>query len=133
MQKNKISFIIPTLKAGGAERVMSFVAQNLNKNKFDVTLVVVGNKTNTSYDVKGVNIFFLEKPRVLFSFFAIYRYLKKNKPDVVISAIGHLNILMAFESIWFKKIKFIGREVNVLSVLKDIQPSPKERLTYQIY
>ena len=49
--KIKVFFFIPTLVAGGAERVMSFVAQNIDKNKFDVTLIVIGFKKNAKYEL----------------------------------------------------------------------------------
>ena len=124
-KKYKILFVIPSLRAGGAERVMSFVAQNLNPDLFDTTLLVIGHSKDLSYSLKGLNVVFLEKSRVLHSFFAIFSFLKKQKPDVVISAIGHVNALMALESIFFRKTIFIGREVNVISVLTKIQPSKK--------
>ena len=122
-RKHKVLFVLPTLMAGGAERVMSFVAQNLNKDLFETTLLVIGHKKQSSYSLENLNVVFLEKDRVLFSFWAIFSFLKKHKPDIVISAIGHVNALMAFESIFFRKIAFIGREVNVISVLSKIQPS----------
>ena len=36
----KVLQLIDSLNAGGAERVMSFVSQQLNSNDFDVKLVV---------------------------------------------------------------------------------------------
>nr|WP_321413145.1 glycosyltransferase [uncultured Allomuricauda sp.] len=121
--KYKVFFVIPSLKAGGAERVMSFLAQNLNQNLFETTLVVIGKKKDQSYKIEDSKVLFLEKNRVLHSFFPIFSLLRKQKPDIVISAIGHVNALMAFESVFFRKIVFIGREVNVISVLTKIQPS----------
>lgn len=124
-RKHKIIFVLPTLMAGGAERVMSFVSENLNKDLFETTLLVIGHKKQSSYAIENLNVVFLEKDRVLFSFWTIFSFLKKHKPDIVISAIGHVNALMAFESIFFRKTIFIGREVNVISVLSKIQPSKK--------
>lgn len=121
----KVFFVIPSLRAGGAERVMSYVAQNLNKNLFDATLVVIGSKKDYSYAIDNINVVFLEKSRVLHSFLPIFSLLRKQKPDIVISAIGHVNALMAFESVFFRNTVFIGREVNVISVLTKIQPSKK--------
>lgn len=121
----KILFVIPSLRAGGAERVMSFVAQNLDKNLFDTTLLVIGHKKDASYSIKGINVVFLEKSRVLYSFIPIIHFLRKHRPDIAMSAIGHVNALMALMSIFFRKIIFIGREVNVISVLSQIQPSKK--------
>ena len=41
-KKKKIVFVLPEITAGGAERVMSFVAQNLSKKDFDVSLWAAG-------------------------------------------------------------------------------------------
>lgn len=124
-KKIKILFAIPSLRAGGAERVMSYVSQNLDPNLFDTTLLVIGHGKDSSYTLDQTTVVFLKKDRVLFSFLPIFFYLRKHRPHIVISAIGHVNALMGLESIFFRKIVFIGREVNVISVLSKIQPSKK--------
>ena len=35
----KVVFVIPSLRAGGAERVMSFIAQNISKEDFSAELI----------------------------------------------------------------------------------------------
>ena len=51
-----IIFILPTLQAGGAERVVSYIAQNLDKTKFNVELLITGeeeeNSTETTKSTK---------------------------------------------------------------------------------
>lgn len=118
-QKIKITFVIPSLAAGGAERILSFVAQNIDKNTFDPTLLVVGFKKDTVYDVSDLNVIYLNKTRVLKAVFAIANHFRKQKPQVVVSSIFHLNTIIAFMSICFPKIKFAAREANVLSVLAE--------------
>lgn len=124
-KKYKVFFVIPSLRAGGAERVMSYVAQNLNQEVFETTLIIIGSKKDYSYPIENIELVFLEKKRVLHAFLPIFSLLRKQKPDIVISAIGHVNAIMAFESLFFRKIVFIGREVNVISVLSKIQSSKK--------
>jgi glycosyltransferase involved in cell wall biosynthesis len=111
--KIKVFFIIPTLFAGGAERVMSFVSQNLDKEKFDVTLIVIGYEKDGKYDISGITVKYLNKKRVLNSFFSLKKLLREEKPNIVVSAITHLNIFMGFISVLFPKIKFIGRHTIV--------------------
>ncbi|GMN08303.1 glycosyltransferase family 4 protein [Croceitalea sp. MTPC5] len=124
-KKNKILLVLPSLRAGGAERVISFVAQKLDRDMFEITLLVIGHNKDSSFTPESTNVVFLEKNRVLFSFIPIFSYLKKHNPDIVLSTIGHVNTLMALQSLLFKKIIFIGREVNVISVFSTIQPSKK--------
>ena len=124
-QKIKVAFILPSLRPGGAERVMSYIAQELNREIFEVQLVITGTEKDASYRIENTPTLFLNKPRVLAAFFPLFNFLKRHKPHIVISAISHLNTMMAVQSVYFRNIKFIGREVNVLSVLKNVQQSKR--------
>lgn len=117
-RKKKIVFVLPDLTSGGAERVMSFVAQNISKEHFDVYLWLAGFSKNTKYKVEGIHVIYFNKPRVLKAIPNFYSALRKTKPDIVISSISHLNAVMGFLSFFNPKTKFIGREANVLSVKK---------------
>lgn len=117
--KIKIAFFLPTLGAGGAERVMSFLAQKLSPESFDTTLVVIGFEKDKKYDVKGVKVEFLNQSRVLFSIPVLFKFLRKSDIDISFSAIKHLNVVMGLLSVFFPRTKFVGREVSVISVLKD--------------
>jgi len=118
---NKIIFVLPSLVAGGAERVMSFIAQNIDSKKFKVTLLIIGFEKDSAYQINGIDVIYLNKSRVLYSIFPLLKFLVINKPKIVISAIGHLNTVMAYLSIFFPKIKFVSREVNILSILASYQ------------
>ncbi|USD24818.1 glycosyltransferase [Flagellimonas marinaquae] len=119
--KIKITFILPSLSAGGAERVMSFVAQNIDPDKFESTLLITGSNKGAAYKIKGINVVFLNSSRVRYSVLSIFKYLKAYKPNIVVSSIAHLNTSLAFISLFFPKTKFIGREANVLSVLNQFK------------
>jgi len=125
MNKINIVFVLPTLHAGGAERVMSFLSQNLNKSRFESTLVVVGHEQNSKYTISNIPVIFLNKDRVAFSTISLFKVLRKLKPDVVISSIAHINTLMALISVVLPKTKFIGREANVLSVVQNYKKDSK--------
>ena len=58
----KITFVIPSLAAGGAERILSFIAQNLNPQIFDATLLVIGFEKDKVYDIGELNVVYLNKP-----------------------------------------------------------------------
>ncbi|MFV8345403.1 glycosyltransferase [Flavobacterium sp. ZB4P13] len=113
--KKKILFVLPDLTAGGAQRIMSFVSQHLNNKTFDVKLIVIGFKKDAVYKVDAVEVQYLNKTRLLASVTMLFHLIVKEKPTIVISSIGHVNILMGFFSILFRKIKFIGREASVVS------------------
>lgn len=117
--KIKIIFLLPSLGTGGAERVISFVAQNINKDKFDPILLIAGSKLNSVYEIGHVNIIYLNKKRILTAIPSIVHNIFKIKPNIVVSSISHVNTAMSFISPFFKKIKFIGREATVLSQRKN--------------
>ncbi|RIV46046.1 glycosyltransferase [Flagellimonas pelagia] len=112
----KIYFVLPSLRAGGAERVISFLAANLDKSEFEVSLIIVGKKADAAYDIKDIPVVFLNKDRVLQGALPLIKIMAKAKPDIVMSSIGHLNALLGCFSILFPKTKFVGREASVISV-----------------
>ena len=114
-KKIKIVFVIPSLVPGGAERVMSFIPQNIDKKKFHSKLLIIGYSKDAAYDIKGIEVNYLNKSRVLYAIPSIIIYLIKNKPDIVFSSISHLNVVMALISFLFRKTKFIGREATISS------------------
>ena len=122
--RKKILFILPSLVAGGAERIISFLSQNLDDKIFAPTLLIIGKEQETAYNVDRVKTIYLEKERVLQGVLPMYKQIKKLKPDLVVTAIGHLNAAAGILSIFFPRIKFVAREVNVLSVAKKFKKSP---------
>ncbi|HLF51302.1 MAG TPA: hypothetical protein VI621_03315, partial [Flavobacterium sp.] len=94
MTKKKIIFILPSLRAGGAERVISFVAKQLNSDIFDAKLIVIGFQKEAVYDVELLNVQYLNKSRLLTSVATLFRVIVKEKPSIVVSSIGHVNIMM---------------------------------------
>lgn len=127
MKKNqiKLAFILPSLVAGGAERILSFLAQNIDRANFDAQLVIIGSESNSAYSTKGINTTFFNKKRVLFGIPNLIIHLIKNKPDIVLSSIGHLNTVFGLIAPFFPKTKFIIREASVISEMTKFSNSNK--------
>lgn len=115
----KIAFVLPSLSAGGAERVMTYVAQKLDNAKYDVTLVVLGYKKDTIYDTGKIKTIYLNHSRLVKSIPSLVLTIKKLKPNIVVTAIGHVNVFMGFLSLFFKNISFVGREASVATVINE--------------
>ena len=112
--RKKVLFILPSLAAGGAERVISFVSQNLDSKKFDITLMIIARKSSNAYKLdKGLKTIHLNKDRVLKAIPLIFQNIAVMKPDIIVGSISHLNIVLAIISIYFRKNKFIAREATV--------------------
>lgn len=117
MNQKKILFILPSLKAGGAERVMSFISKSLDTDKYHSTLLIIGHQKDAVYQYIPALTIFLNKDRVLLGLFDVIKFILKNKPSIVISSIGHINILMGLFSLFLPKTKFIARLASVTSYM----------------
>jgi glycosyltransferase involved in cell wall biosynthesis len=123
IKKIKIFIMLPTLHAGGAERIMSFLAQNLNKDKFNVTLVVNGLEEESKYEVTSCPVIFLNKKKVRNGIFSLFKLILIERPQIVFSSIGDLNIVLGYISIFFPSIKFVGRRAAISGVLRHLKGS----------
>ena len=94
IKKIKVLFLIPNLAHGGAEKVLVNLANNINKEKFDVTIQTlfdVGvNKKYVNSSVKyigGCRFMFRGNTNImkLFSPERLYSYLIKDKYDIIVS------------------------------------------------
>lgn len=120
MEKTKVFFVVPTLYGGGAERVVSYIPQYINQEAFNVTLIIIGYEKDSTYEVTGIPVIFLNKSRVLFSVFTLINLLRSQKPQVVLSTLSHLNVVMGYISVLFPKTKFIGRHCIVSQTTKKL-------------
>lgn len=117
-KKIKILFILPSLKAGGAERVVSFIVQNLDTTKFTPILLIIGFEKDAAFSIQNIETHFLNKTRVLDGVTGIFTKLKSIKPQIVMTSIAHLTAVTAIQSLYFKKIKFVSREANIKKITK---------------
>lgn len=124
-KKTKILFILPSLKAGGAERVFSFVSQQLDRDTYRARLLVIGSKKDAAYTVEGIPVTFLNKARVLHAVPALLFFLVRHPQHLVVSSIGHLNTVLALLSPLFFRTRFVIREASVISVMKNFRGTGK--------
>lgn len=101
MTSERIGLFLPTLRGGGAEKMIVHIANALVEKGFSVDLVLAKaegvflDRVSTK-----VNVIDLNAPRVLFSLPGLVRYLKKNRPIVLISTLTHSNIVALWAK-WF--------------------------------
>ena len=126
-KKTKILFIVPSMRGGGAERVISTLLQHLDKDKFELNLALITKEGKFLGDIPNhVNIIDLNSKRVRNSIFKIIKTINTTKVDIVFSTLGHLNLLISMiRPFLSKKIVFIGRESNTVSVINKQSKSPK--------
>ena len=117
MSKKKILFIIPSLKAGGAERVISFLAKNLNPNVFEIKLLVIGFKKDSVYSLDNLDVSFFNQDRMLNGIKPLFKFIKIHKPDIVFGSIRYVNILLGFYNLIFRNVRFVVRDASVMSTM----------------
>lgn len=131
MNKNKISFFIPSLRGGGAERVFVNLANEFANNGFDVDLVLSQKEGPYLINVsKKVRIVDLKSKRVLFSLIPLIFYLRKEKPSYLFSTLTHANIVAIIaKKISMVDLKLIIRQEIYFSSI----PSRKLKLIAQFF
>jgi glycosyltransferase involved in cell wall biosynthesis len=116
--RTKILFLIPSLAAGGAERVIANLVRYLDKSKFEVVLAVISLRSEVFLkDIPpDVEVIDLKCSRVRFAVFKILRLVWVIRPDVLFSTLGHLNLLLAIlKFLMPKNILYLSREATILS------------------
>jgi glycosyltransferase involved in cell wall biosynthesis len=115
----KLTFFIPDLKGGGAQRMIINMANEFAAQGHKVDLVLVQNNGKYHELVsKKVNVIDLGKTRALFSIFALTQYIKTAKPDILLSALFYVNVIavLAKRLAPSAKTKIIVTERNHISL-----------------
>ena len=116
MSKISIIFILPDLETGGAERIVTTIANHLNREKFEPKIMLLRKEGGYLDFLKDdVGIIDLKTPRIRHSLKPILKEIRKRKPDIVFSGFGEVKAYLALFIKLFPKTKFIARETNVVS------------------
>lgn len=126
---DKFALFVPSLRAGGAERVMVRLANTAARLGVSVDLVVCGAEGSLALEVSSdVRLVNLGTGRTLTSLGHLVRYLRQEKPCAVLSTMAHSNIV----SVWSRFLarlpcRLVIREATTLSATHPSTQSPKER------
>ena len=126
MTKKKIIFVLPSLKAGGAERVVSFLAKHFDRNVFEIKIAVVGFKKDAVYNLDNLHVTFFNQDRMLNGIKPLFKFIKIHKPDIVFGTIRHVNIILGIYNLIFKNVRFIVREASVMSTMSKFSNSKNQ-------
>lgn len=82
------------MNGGGAEKVVLVLANYFVSKGYKVDLLLTLKKGPYLQSLsQEVNIIELSSKRVIFDFFKLTNYIKKNKPDLILSGMTHCNLL----------------------------------------
>ncbi len=122
-KKNKILLSIPALRGGGAERVMSIIANKLAKSGWDVQLLTYANPAEKPFYKLDENISLVQldcldqhKIKRIMSlvkrFLGLRKQIKKFHPDVILSFLDTNNILTLLSSVGLKIPVIVSERTN---------------------
>lgn len=114
-----IAIYVPSLRGGGAERVMVTLANGFALRGHRVDLVLARAEGPYLVEVaSGVQIVDLDKERVMASLLPLARYIRRERPDAMLSALNHANLVAIMaRSIARSKIRLVVSERNSLTGL----------------
>jgi len=118
---------MPSLTGGGAERVMLTLVKHIDRKKFEPIFVLMKKEgkflNSIPSDIKVID---LKSNSARYAIFKIAKVIKEQNPDIVFSTLGYLNLLIAMiRPFYSKKIRFISRESNTVSIENKTEKYPK--------
>ena len=114
--KKKVVFVLPTLQGGGAEKVVSSIALNLNKKKYDTKIIVFDLSGQKYLKNQNIGIVNLKSKKISTGVFHFIKTIHLLSPDILITSVSHLNVFTSFLKVFLpRKTKLLVRESNFLS------------------
>ena len=118
----KIIFVLPTLQGGGAEKVISSLALSFDKKKYIIYILVFNLSKQIYLKKKKIRIINLKANKIRSGVFKFIKFINKIKPDVIMSTVSHLNLMISLIKFFLpKKTKLVARESNFLSKNLELQ------------
>lgn len=127
----RVLFLIDNLGAGGAQRQLVGLASFLKENGYDVRVAIYHKVLFYVDDLKkhGVEYTYLEKAEKSFSrIFVLSDYIRKAKPDVVISYLDTPNVCACIAKSFNHRFRLIVSERNTTQ-----QTGKKEKVRFNLY
>lgn len=116
MKKISVIFILPDLETGGAERIVTTIANHLSRDRFEPKILLLRKQGGyLSFLKKDVEIIDINTERIRHSLKPILREIYRRRPDIVFSGFGEVNAYLSLFIKLFPQTKFIARETNVVT------------------
>ena len=106
----KLALFVPSLRGGGAEKVMLALAEGFAARGYAVDLIVAQKEGPYLAQVPtSVRLVDLRASRVLAALPGLVRYLRRETPNALLSALSHANVV----AIWARSLARVDTRVVV--------------------
>ncbi len=124
-----IALFLPSLKTGGAERVMVELANHFSALGYPVDLVLVQKAGDFLEDVsQGINVVDFQSKRTLTALVPLISYLRRRRPVGLIASMVHCNIVaLLARSMAGTQTRIIIRQENTMSRAARNAPTKRGR------
>ncbi len=97
-KRASLAIYLPDLSGGGAERLHARLLPQFSQAGFNVTFLLdrEGGELTDPVKEQGARIIALDAKRQLSALPKLVRYLKKEKPDILIANMEHMNVMAVF-------------------------------------
>jgi len=125
----KISFIIMVFRGDGIDKIITSIANHLDKKLYTVNIAAGASDGDTMGQLDPEITFTnLHTTSIIPLFFSLVGYLRREKPDIIISAGAHLNVVSVVANIVSGiRAKNIVKETNTFSLLASTARNAKNR------
>jgi len=112
--KFRITFVLSTLTGGGAERVTLNIINNLDREKYEIHLILLQNYGEYMDQIpEDISVEILDVKRTLFSFVKLRKIIKRESPDIVYATLFHTGIALYFSTMGMRmKPKIVLRNAT---------------------
>jgi glycosyltransferase involved in cell wall biosynthesis len=131
-QDRKISVVLHDLRGGGAERMMLRIAKGMCDRGRNVDLVLVKAQGEFVREIPdSVRVVDLDSPSVASAIPLMVRYLRKEAPSAILTALTHMNVAVATAR-WLarSKARLVLSERNQISLKAADVRAWRQRLAY---
>ena len=116
--RRRVLFLIPSLRGGGAERVIVTLLRHLDRHRFSLALAVVDTRGAVFLEhlPTDVELIDLRCRRVRYAIPEIMALIWRRRPEAVFSTLGHLNLALAMlRPLLPTGVRYVARETTVPS------------------
>ncbi|MGV7220912.1 MAG: glycosyltransferase [Nitrospinales bacterium] len=123
IKSGRLAIFMENLSGGGVEKTCLKLAKGFHDRGFKVDLLVRSVEGDISSLIpKEVNVVNFSTSRMLTTIFPLIKYLRRKKPEVIISNDSHVNIMALMARRWVRKDKphlIVTERTNVSPKMKN--------------